>query len=53
MPFLALVDGALRAPAATVRPAGVARRVDGCGPLYAPFDPGTLARRAHRAADTV
>jgi hypothetical protein len=39
------------------RPTGVARPVlllvDGCGPLYASSHPGTLARRAHRAADTV
>jgi hypothetical protein len=39
------------------RPAGVARTVlllvDGCGPLYAPSHPATLARRAHRAVDTV
>jgi hypothetical protein len=38
-------------------PAGVARTVlllmDGCGPLYAPSDPGTLASRAYRAADTL
>jgi hypothetical protein len=39
------------------RPAGVARTVlllaDGCGPLYAPSHPGTLASRAYQAADTV
>ena len=39
------------------RPTGVARTVlllvDGCGPLYTPSHPGTLARRAYRAADTV
>jgi len=39
------------------RPAGVARILllltDGCGPLYAPADPGTLASRAYRAADAL
>jgi hypothetical protein len=36
------------------RPAGVARTVlllsDGCGPVYTPSPPGTLASRAYRAA---
>jgi hypothetical protein len=39
------------------RPAGVARTLllltDGCGPLYAPSPPGTLASRAYRAADAL
>ncbi len=41
----------------TPRPAGVARTllllVDGCGAVYSPSAPGTLASRAYRAAESL
>jgi hypothetical protein len=55
-PFLLNLRERLRATQQP-RPAGVARTVllllDGCGPLYAPSHPGTLASFAYRAADTL
>ena len=55
-PFLLNLRRRLR-EAENPRPAGVAQTVlllmDGCGPLYAPSYPGTLASRAYRATDAL
>ena len=56
-PYLLNLSQRLRDTEHHPRPAGIARTLllltDGCGPLYAPSHPGTLASRAFRAAEAL